>query len=51
MMYLCYGRLTVFFILKHKKIYIFKRFIKNAQKMSLLSDIMYAILVPDLRKK
>ena len=50
MTYLCYGRLTVFLSLDIRKIYIFKRFIKNIQKMSLLSDIMYAILIPDLRK-
>ena len=50
MMYLCYGRLTVFLSLNIRKIYIFKRFIKNVQKTSLLSDIIYAILVPDLRK-
>lgn len=50
MMYLCYGRLTVFLSLNIRKIYIFKRFIKNIQKTSLLSDIIYAILVPDLRK-
>lgn len=50
MMYLCYGRLTVFLSLNIRKIYIFKRFIKNVQKMSLLSDIIYAILIPDLRK-
>lgn len=50
MTYLCYGRLTVFLSLNIRKIYIFKRFIKNIQKMSLLSDIMYAILIPDLRK-